>query len=90
MAQGTAATTTREQLLSLAARCEAASGPDRAIDRAIGEAVHAGTGWVGDIVGLGYLRYSASLDAALSLYKVRPDRIPTDPLKACAEALRQW
>lgn len=37
-----------------------------------------------------WLPYTTSLDAALTLYRTKPDRIPTDPLKACAEALRQW
>ena len=31
-----------------------------------------------------------SLDAALTLYKLRPDMIPSDPLKACLEALKEW
>ncbi|HEY1034999.1 MAG TPA: hypothetical protein VGE09_08460 [Pseudoxanthomonas sp.] len=34
--------------------------------------------------------YTTSLDAAVTLYKTKPDRISTDPMKVCAEALRQW
>ena len=34
--------------------------------------------------------YTASIDAALTLYKKRPEMVSTDPLKACVEALRQW
>ena len=34
-------------------------------------------------------RFTASLDAALSLYPTKPDTMPTNPRKAAAEALKQ-
>ncbi len=33
-------------------------------------------------------RYTTSLDAAVTLYKEKPQNIPSDPMKVCAEALR--
>jgi hypothetical protein len=33
--------------------------------------------------------YTALLDAALTLYRYRPERVPSDPCAACAEALRE-
>ena len=33
--------------------------------------------------------YTASIDAAITLYLVKPDRIPSDPLKVILEALDQ-
>jgi hypothetical protein len=35
-------------------------------------------------------RYTTSLDAALMLYKLKPRVVPSNPLEACIEALRQW
>lgn len=35
-------------------------------------------------------RYTAAVDAALALYRKKPDRIPSDPLKVLADALEQW
>lgn len=34
--------------------------------------------------------YTTSLDAAVTLYKRKPEVISSDPRKVCAEALRQW
>ena len=43
-----------------------------------------------DLYGATYApRFTASLDAALSLYPVKPDTMPTNPRKAAAEALEQ-
>jgi hypothetical protein len=33
--------------------------------------------------------YTALLDAALTLYRYRPERVPSDPRAACAKALRE-
>jgi hypothetical protein len=33
--------------------------------------------------------YTALLDAALTLHRYRPERVPSDPCAACAEALRE-
>jgi hypothetical protein len=72
--------TTRDRLLALAARCQAASGPDRELDEAIAVACypsliqHNERGeprWYMHGVRVRIEDYSASLDAALSL--VRPE-----------------
>ena len=54
-------------LSALIAALEKAMRPDRELDRQIGEAVGAEMGLSGDVVGLGYARYTESLDAALML-----------------------
>lgn len=51
----------------LIARVERADGPSRDLDRLIGEAVDAPLASSGDVVGLGYATFTASLDAALTL-----------------------
>lgn len=33
-------------------------------------------------------RYTESLDAAVTLYRVKPDTISTNPVKVCSEALK--
>ncbi len=35
-------------------------------------------------------RYTASIDAAMTLYKQVPERIPSNAIAACKEALQQW
>ena len=39
--------------------------------------------------GLHLPHYTTSLDAALTLYWKKPNKMPTDPIKACIEALNQ-
>lgn len=34
--------------------------------------------------------YTASIDAAMTLYKRAPERIPSNALDVCKEALQQW
>jgi len=34
--------------------------------------------------------YTTSVDAALSLYKTKPERVPSDPLKACIARIQAW
>lgn len=48
-------------------RLTAATGPSRELDRLIGDAVGAPMGYIGDAIGLGYARFTESLDAALTL-----------------------
>lgn len=95
----------RQVLLDLADRCEAEE-PSREIDAAIASAVGWSDvrleyvssftqDWhgvaVGETEGVDLVPlWTTSLDAAVTLYKVKPDRIPSDPKKVCAEALRQW
>lgn len=81
-------------LSELADRVEAATGPDRELDLLI---------WrVADPVNatdcldvncakpLPWLHlYTSSLDAAMTLYVHLPERVPSCPRKALAEALRQ-
>jgi hypothetical protein len=78
--------TNKSALLELASRCEKATGPDRELDLAIALAVGDETWAEPDRAKL---YYTASLDAAMSLYLRVPERIPSDPRKATAEALRQ-
>lgn len=72
--------TSPETLLSLAAKVEAAEGPDHVLAADINEAT---------------LRipcppdFTASIDAALTLYISVPERVPSNPRLATAEALRQ-
>jgi hypothetical protein len=72
-------------LIALAERCEQAAGPDRELDFAIA----AGVGWP-DSPNLHQhaRRYTESLDAAVTLYPVPPEVIPSCPRKASAAALR--
>lgn len=69
----TAQPTSRAGLLALATRCEAANGPDRELDIAVQIAIgghyatHHGVPVECDSAGVEVPRYSASLDAALSL-----------------------
>lgn len=113
-------------LLELAARCEAAEGPDRALDgvahilanpdkpwivghkpgRFPQEAIHgtlnAYLEWAtglcdnadpprrADVAdAIGAPAYTASIAAALTLYVRVPERVPSNPRLATAEALRQ-
>ena len=77
--------TNRTTLLALADRCEQAAGPNRELDFAIA----AGVGWP-DSPNLHQhaRRYTESLDAAVTLYLVLPEVIPSCPRKASAAALR--
>lgn len=85
-------------LLALAAECEKAEGPSRGLDRKIFEATTglSASHWLPGFTGGSLIRhmdtprYSDSIDAALTLYKVVPARIPSNPLAVCVEALRQW
>jgi len=56
-----------EHTPSLIERLTAATGPSRELDRLIGDAVGAPMGYTGDAIGLGYARFTESLDAALTL-----------------------
>ena len=73
-------------LLALADRCEQAAGPDAGLDLAIWTSFLDTPGfrpllpWRND--------YTASLDAAVTLYPVLPEVIPACPRKASAAALR--
>jgi hypothetical protein len=86
-------------LLELAARCEAATGADRDLDLAI----YAALGAVAPVGDDQYWlspdkatrhyeslipHYTSSIDAALTLFKVLPGKVPTNPRAVCAEALR--
>ena len=86
-----------EQLEALIARLSVAVGGDRELDHIIAYAT--GNGDPRDNSPPGVPRqayvwypkqYTASLDAALTLYTTRPEFVPTNPIKACLEALRQW
>lgn len=78
--------TDRATLLALAERCEQAAGPDAGLDLAI---------WTSFLDTPGFqppspwrTDYTASLDAAVTLYLVLPEVIPACPRKASAAALR--
>lgn len=87
-----------EKLADLIARIEAAQGPDRVLDwqiYAAGKGISWGAteqAWVRDNgargVPPGVPAYTASLDAAASLFDVLPDEIPSCPRKCSAAALR--
>ncbi len=74
-------------MADLADRIEAATEGSRELDRAIATA----------LLGRPYIsfqdapipHYTSSVDAALSLYLRVPDRVPSNPRLAAAEALRQ-
>lgn len=71
----------RGALLALAEGCENESGPNFRLDTKIAMLVNGKLGR--------RLSYTASLDAAMTLYVRVPERVPADPRKAAAEALRQ-
>jgi hypothetical protein len=90
-------------LLALAERCEQAAGPDRELDGAAWCAANgypfvkwdgAGVVWRGADGSIRHYPasrvpfYTASLDAAVTLYPVLPEVIPSCPRKASAAALR--
>lgn len=54
-------------LQSLISQLESAQEGSRELDRLIGEALDAPMGCSGDLAGLGYARFTTSLDAAISL-----------------------
>lgn len=74
------------ELLALADRCEADTVPDRDLDDDIVSLMNPDA-----IVGPGCAipHFTASLDAALSLYLILPNLVPSCPRKATADALRQ-
>jgi hypothetical protein len=89
-------------LLDLAGRVEAATGPDQELDVAIVYALHPDIGkYEGQCIGDDpifwhepYRKqrcpcFTASLDAAMTLYVRLPERVPSNPRLATAEALRQ-
>lgn len=80
-------------------RLERATGPDRELDAAIAQAIGIDIGYFvrdmrGNFIGVSnnvtIPACTSSIDAALTLYKSKPDRVPSDPRKACVEALKQW
>ncbi len=79
--------TNREQLLALADRAEKAEGADRELDwqiQLLTDPRAPGT------CQMHYdPAYTASVDAALMLYKHKPDMVSSCPRKVCADALRQ-
>ena len=79
-------TANRATLLALASRVEVATGADSGLDSEIHHAVLNGVG-VGSYGA--QPTYTASLDAAMSLYITIPEHIPSNPRLATAEALRQ-
>ncbi|NBB64295.1 hypothetical protein GVN18_34090 [Pseudomonas sp. ODNR1LW] len=56
-----------EAITSLIEKLEAADAGSRELDRLIGEATDSPMGMSGDVVGLGYDKYSTSIDAAMAL-----------------------
>jgi hypothetical protein len=80
-----------DTLLALAERIEASAGPDRELDAAICDWLRDNSGFVPNRADIAYPFYAftESLDAAMSLYLQVPERVPSDPRKAAAEALRQ-
>ncbi|CAB4120787.1 hypothetical protein UFOVP5_24 [uncultured Caudovirales phage] len=77
--------------MTLPHRIEAAEGADRALDADIHESL-------GNVVDAATVQwhsadetpfYTASLDAALTLYIHKPDMVSSCPRKVCADALRQ-
>ena len=70
-------------LLALAERCEQAAGPDAGLDLAI---------WTTLVILSGFrpssTDYTASLNAAITLYETLPEVIPSCPRKASSAALR--
>jgi hypothetical protein len=90
-------------LLALAERCEQTAGLDRKLDGAVWCAVNgypfvkwdgAGVVWRGADGSIQHYPadrvppYTASLDAAVTLYPALPEVIPSCPRKASAAALR--
>ncbi len=73
-------------LLELAERCEKASGSDRTLDDLIVD-VALFEDEIGDRDPTP--RFTTSLDAAMTLYVNAPERVPSNPRLAAAEALRQ-
>ena len=89
-----------DELRALADRVEREE-PSRELDAAVlgacgHQAVNRGQrmGWEYRQNGFGIWRSmpspTTSLDAAVTLYKQKPETISIDPRKVCAEALRQW
>lgn len=90
--------TNRATLLDLAARCEAATGPDRELDAEIFGRVVLGqrftlllacSGWIDHEDGdLEAPTFTVSLDAALTLYgDERPTLVHSEARLACRDAL---
>lgn len=93
------ASNARPDLLGLAERVEKASGPDRELDHRIALVAQDGRlgrfstaeAWVKAATEENWNSpmFTASLDAAMTLYIRVPERIPSNPRQATAEALRQ-
>lgn len=74
-------------LLALAERCEQAAGPDAGLDLAIWKALSEMPGFKHPLP-IWRFDVTARLDAAVTLYPVLPEVIPSCPRKASAAALR--
>lgn len=74
-------------MTDLIAKLEAADGPARELDYEIAAAI----GWPDAPHSKQHARrYTESVDAALTLYKEKPNRVPSNPIDACIEGLKQW
>ena len=74
----------------LNAALEAAEGPNRLLDEDIDDFALAAGQRQERLCQMAAPHYTSSLDAAMMLYKVIPERVPSNPVAACAEALKQW
>ena len=78
-------------LETLIADLEAAEEGSRKLDYRIHALLHNQTSewvWEQDFVHHDIPHYTTSLDAALTLYRDRPDFVPSDPRLTCVDALR--
>lgn len=73
----------REELI---AALEKATGPGYALDHEIGKWRYAEAGLSSPAI---HKNYTASIDAAMTLYRLVPERVPSNPRLACIEALKQ-
>ncbi len=71
----------RDELMALASKVEALAGACRLTDFDIARVVYGRS--------IGVAKWTASIDAAMTLYVTVPDRVPSNPRAATAEALRQ-
>lgn len=79
---------TQASVRSLIAALEKATGPDHELDAAIADLVDLPIIENGQVVACPL--FTSSIDAAMTLYKSIPDRVPAKALSACREALQQW
>ena len=81
-------------LLALAERCEQAAGPERELDCHIHALIEGRNikpeRWIETVRVYSHMvpHYTASLNAAITLYETLPEVIPSCPRKASAAALR--